>query len=579
MKRLLKFTVGCRGKLLASVLFAVAGVAGGIVPYFAVSKIAFDMIDNQATLAGMVRMVLFALLGYTIKVLFSAISTELSHQSAYGILVEIRTAMTAKLSRVPLGYVTERPSGELKTALVDTVEKLESPFAHLIPEMTANLLVPIVVLAYLFALDWRLALLSLVTIPVGLLFYIPLMRKYKQYYQKNVEAGNEMNSQAVEYVGGIEAIKTFNQSTASYEKFAGSVRNSLYAITSFFTKTLPEYTAVMTVIPSTLVVVLPAALYFYGQGTLELSTMLTCIILAFGLAGPLVQAMKYTDNIASMGTIMRQVTTILDAEEMKRPKMEKDLPNYKIVFDNVSFGYQDQEVLHGISFEAKPKEMTAIIGPSGSGKSTIAKLIAGFWEVVGGCIRLGGTDVRKLPLEQVSQIISYVSQDNFLFNLSIRENIRIGNPDATDREIENAAKKASCHDFILSLHQGYDTIVGEGGGQLSGGERQRISIARAMLKNSPVVLLDEATAYTDPENEAVIQQSVSRLVSGKTLIVIAHRLSTISSADNIILVNEGRIECQGTHHELLASSPMYQSMWKAHIGAKGLNSENGEVAS
>ena len=576
MKQLWKFTAGYRKKLFGSVLFAIAGVAGGMVPYFAASKVAFLMIEHPMEGKRMSWLVFLALLGYTGKVLFSAISTELSHQSAYGILVKIRTALTAKLSKVPLGYVTERPSGELKTILVDTVERLEAPFAHLIPELTANLFIPIAILIYLFFLDWRLALLSTITIPVGMLFYIPLMKKYKTYYGKNVEAGNEMNAQAVEYVGGIEAIKAFNQSASSYENYAGAVKTSLQAMTIFFTKTLPEYTAVMTVIPSTLVVVLPAAIYFYGTGTLELSAMLTCIILAFGLAGPLVQAMKYTDHIASMETIMHQVTAILEANEMKQIQSEHVLENTCITFEDVTFGYQDQEILHGISFEAKPKEMTAIIGPSGSGKSTIAKLIARFWDVGSGRILLGGMDVRELPFEQISQTISYVSQDNFLFNLSIRENIKIGKPEATDTEMEDAAKKASCHEFILSLEHGYDTIVGEGGGHLSGGERQRISIARAILKNSPVVLLDEATAYTDPENEAVIQQSVSRLVKGKTLIVIAHRLSTISSADTILLVHDGRIEHRGTHEELLESSSMYRGMWQAHIGARDNDSDRKE---
>lgn len=573
MKRIFAFTAGCRGKLAASVLFAVLSIAGGMIPYFAAAKITYQMIENQFTVTELGILVLTALLGYTAKVALGAVSTELSHQAAYKILVAIRTALTAKLSKVPLGYVTERPSGALKAVLVDTVEKLESPFAHLIPEMTANLLVPVAVFAYLFYLDWRLALLSIVTIPLGLLFYIPLMKKYKRYYKKNVEAANEMSAQAVEYINGIEAIKAFNQSVSSYESYAGAVKNSSRAITEFFTVTLPEYTALMTILPSTLLFVLPSALYFYSQGTLELSVMLTSIILSFGLTGPLVQAMKYTDNIASMGTIMNQVAEILNEKEMKRPLKEQALTDYCIAFEDVTFGYQDQEILHGISFEARPKEMTAIVGPSGSGKSTIAKLIAGFWDVSGGRITMGGVDVRSLPLNEVSSILSYVSQDNFLFHLSIRDNIKIGKPDASDLEIEEAAKKASCHEFIQHLEHGYDTVVGEGGGQLSGGERQRISIARAILKNSPVILLDEATAYTDPENEAIIQQSVSRLIRGKTLIVIAHRLSTISSADQIIVVSDGRIESRGTHEELLANSRMYHSMWNAHIGSKDMDPE------
>lgn len=578
MKKIFAFASRCKGKLVLSVLFAMLGIAGGMVPYFMAARISLAVIEGTYSMERMAGAVLAALLGYTAKVVFNALSTELSHQSAYSILQSIRNALTAKLSRVPLGYVTERPSGELKTVMVDTVEKLEAPFAHLIPEMTANLLVPVVLFVYLFSLDVRIALTSLITIPLGMLFYIPLMKKYKKHYRKKVEAENEMNAQSVEYINGIEAIKAFNQSAASYESYAAAVKNNCSTISEFFTATLAEYTAVMTILPSTLLFVLPASLYFYSQGTLSLGSLVTGIILSFGLAGPLVQALKYTDNIASMGTVMEQISDILKAEEMQRPTKEVPLKDCRIAFEQVTFGYGEQEILHGVSFTANQGEMTAIVGPSGSGKSTAAKLLAGFWEVGGGKITLGGVDVRDLPLEQVNNTISYVSQDNFLFNLSIRENIRIGNPKASDREVEEAARMASCHDFILSLKDGYDTAAGEGGGQLSGGERQRISIARAILKNSPVVLLDEATAYTDPENEAIIQQSISKLVQGKTMLVIAHRLSTISSADNIVLMDQGRVKEQGTHKELLKQGGMYERMWKAHMGSKDRDLKKEEMA-
>lgn len=578
MKKIFAFASRCKGKLALSVLFAILGITGGMVPYFMAARISLAVIEGTYSMERMAGAVLTALLGYTAKVVFNALSTELSHQSAYSILQSIRSALTAKLSRVPLGYVTERPSGELKTVMVDTVEKLEAPFAHLIPEMTANLLVPVVLFIYLFSLDVRIALTSLVTIPLGMLFYIPLMKKYKKHYRKKVEAENEMNAQAVEYINGIEAIKAFNQSAASYESYAAAVKNNCSTISEFFTATLSEYTAVMTILPSTLLFVLPASLYFYSGGTLSLGHLVTEIILSFGLAGPLVQALKYTDNLASMGTVMEQISDIIKAEEMQRPAKEVPLKDCRIAFENVTFGYGEQEILHGVSFAANQGEMTAIVGPSGSGKSTAAKLLAGFWEAGGGKITLGGIDVRDLPLEQVNRTISYVSQDNFLFNLSIRENIRIGNPKASDREVEEAAKLASCHEFILSLKDGYDTAAGEGGSHLSGGERQRISIARAILKNSPVVLLDEATAYTDPENEAIIQQSISKLVQGKTMLVIAHRLSTISSADNIILMDQGCVKEQGTHKELLKGGGMYERMWKAHMGSKDRDLKKEEMA-
>ncbi|WP_053956415.1 ABC transporter ATP-binding protein [Inediibacterium massiliense] len=570
--RLLSFASQCKGKMIASVIFAIIGIAGGMVPYFSIAHITVDLVEDHYTVQGMTFAVFIALIGYTIKVLCNLISTSLSHESAYSIIQNIRTSITKKLSKVPLGYVLNRPSGEMKTIIVDTVEKLEPPLAHLIPEMTSNLLVPICILVYLFYLDFRIALIALITIPMSIIFYIPLMKKYAYYYPKNVETGNDMNAQVIEYVNGIEAIKAFNQSAASYKKYSDSVKHSCDAITKFFIKTLLEYTAVMNIMPSTLLFVLPAGLYFYMNQTLSLATFITCIILSFGLGGPLIHAMKYTDNIASMGTVIHEVCEILDAEEMNRPIEYKKLIDYKIKFKGVTFGYNDTEILHKVSFETIPHGMTAIVGPSGSGKSTVAKLMASFWDCKDGKITIGGIDVKNISLSQISDVISYVSQDNFLFNLSIKENIRIGKKNATDEEIIEAAKKASCHEFIMSLENGYDTLAGEGGNHFSGGERQRISIARAILKNSPIIILDEATAYTDPENEAIIQESISKLVKGKTLIVIAHRLSTISSADHIVVMNQGSVVAQGKQKELLLKCPLYKDMWQAHIDAKDTDS-------
>ena len=250
---------------------------------------------------------------------------------------------------------------------------------------------------------------------------------------------------------------------------------------------------------------------------------------------------------------------------MERPEKRVQLKGEKIEFSNVSFSYKYTEVLHSISFEANENEMTALVGPSGSGKSTVARLIASFWNAGSGTVKIGGVDVQNIPLSQIMEHIAYVSQDNYLFHLSIRENIRIGKPDATNSEIENAAKKAACHDFITSLPNGYDTVVGDSGSNLSGGEKQRIAIARAILKDSPVVILDEATAFTDPENESIIQHSISELVAGKTLIVIAHRLSTITSADKIIVMNAGNIEAEGKHEELTQNCVLYRELWNAHI--------------
>lgn len=567
-KKLMIFATQCKGKMIISVVFAVLSVACGMIPYFAAAGITVKIIDGSANFKQLLYSILVILAGYTGKVIFNAISTSISHNAAFTILKNIRVKLAEKLSKVPLGYVLETPSGELKTIMVDTVEKLEEPLAHVIPEMTSNLLIPVFVLLYLFYLDLRMALISLVTIPIGMVFYKIIMKKYVYYYKKYVKAGNAMNSTIVEYVNGIEAIKAFNQSSDSYEKYASSVKDNCLAVTAFFKNTLFLYTAVMYVTPEALLFVIPSGLYFYMNGTLSLSIFITCIILCFGLLTPLVQAMQYTDSIASMGTIIGQVYEILDIEELKRPSEYKKLNHYKIKFQDVTFSYSDTEVLKGISFETVPHGMTAIVGPSGSGKSTVAKLIASFWEASAGKITIDNVDLRHIPLKQVSEGISYVSQENFLFNTSIKENIRIGKRDASDEEIIEAAKKASCHDFIMKLPKGYDTEAGEAGKHFSGGERQRISIARAILKASPVIVLDEATAYTDPENEAIIQESISQMVKGKTLIVIAHRLSTITPADNIVVINKGKIEAQGKHEKLLKKCSLYKKMWEAHIGTK-----------
>ena len=275
------------------------------------------------------------------------------------------------------------------------------------------------------------------------------------------------------------------------------------------------------------------------------------------------------DDLARVGTIVGEVVGILSWEELARPIQDKEkVENYSISLSDVTFAYHDKEVLHGVNIQIKEGTVNALVGPSGSGKSTIAKLIASLWDVKHGSIKIGGVDIRELSLEEYNQKVAYVSQDNYLFDDTIRENIRMGNLNATDEQVEEVAKKSGCHEFIMGLEHGYDTVVGSAGGHLSGGERQRISIARAMLKDAPIVILDEATAYTDPENEAVIQSSVARLVQGKTLIVIAHRLSTIADADRIFVVDDGKIAEEGTHQQLLENGKIYPKMWESHIGAK-----------
>lgn len=565
---LLSFARPCRGLLLSSVGLAVLGVASGMVPYFAVAALVVQLCAGTATPGSLVALAAIALLGQIGRVLLEAASTVLSHRAAFAILKGIRIDMAAKLSRMPLGNVLAMSSGSLKTLMVDTVEKMEVPLAHLIPELTSNLLVPVFMAAYLFWLDWRLALLAIATLPIGLICYMGMTKDYAVRHATAQRAGKAMNAAIVEFINGIGVIKVFNQSTASYEKFVAAVNDNRNAMADWFRATNGYYVAGMAIAPASLITVLPAGVYFHMNGTLETATAIACFILSLGLIQPILLALGYTDSIAMMDGTLKEVAALLDEPELKRPTNPTPLHGHGVAFDRVSFSYaKDIEVLHDVSFEAVEGGMTAIVGPSGSGKSTLAKLLVSFWEADHGRVLLGGVDARQLPLAQVMGMVAYVSQDNFLFHTSLKENIRIGRPEATDADVEAAAMAAACG-FIADFPDGYDTLAGDAGMRLSGGERQRIAIARAILKDRPIVVLDEATAFADPENEAFLQKSISRLVQGKTLVVIAHRLSTIVRADRIVVMDGGRVAAVGMHHELLQSSPLYLQLWEAHIGAR-----------
>ena len=565
LQYLLELAKPCKRLLATSVIFAVLGAAAGIVPYLAVSRLIIRICARDYTLQAIFVTALIALAGYLGQLCLSTLSTIRSHRAAFTVLRNIRMQLTAKLSRVPMGFILDTPSGKFKTMLVDTVEKLELPLAHIIPELTANLLIPFLMLVYFFYLDWRLALTAFATFPLGLICYMGMMKDYEKRYAKVLTASKNMDAATVEYIGGIEVIKAFNQSTVSYRKYTEAIAENENAKAEWFKKTNPYYAAGIAIAPSSLLGVLPLGCWFFIHGSISAGSFISCIILSLGLIAPLIQALRYTDSLAMVDSTVKEIAKLLEAEEMNRPKNAVPIKENTIAFSHVSFAYSNTEVLHDISFQAVPNGMTAFVGPSGSGKSTIARLIASFWEASKGSVMIGGCDVRNIPLSQVMERVGYVSQDNYLFHLSIRENIRIGKPDATDAEIEQAAKKASCHDFISALPQGYDTVAGDGGNNLSGGEKQRIAIARAILKDSPIIVLDEATAFTDPENEAVIQRSIGELVAGKTLIVIAHRLSTITMADKIIVMNHGRIEAEGRHQSLLESCELYRTLWNAHI--------------
>ena len=557
------------GKFIGSIILAVLGVACQMVPYFCVAHIVTLMLSGEQDFSSYMTACIVTLCGYLGKVVFANISTVISHTATYYTLRDLRENITEKLARVPMGTILDTPSGQYKTTIVDRVEGMEPTFAHLLPEMTANVLVPIVIVVYLLILDWRMALLSLVTLVVGLVVMSAGMKNYPVKWEGAVKAGKQMTDAIVEYIGGIEVVKAFSQSAGSYKKYSDAVNYNANYYVDWMRENQKTMSAYNAILPSVLICVLPCGFSFWLSGSLELSTFLSIVIFSLGLIGPIIAAFTFTDDLAVLGTNVEEISQLLNAEELNHKETPIKLENTGISLRSVSFSYDGTtEVLHDVNLTIHPGTMTALVGPSGSGKSTVAKLIAGYWDVTSGSITLGGHELKDMPLSEIADQISYVSQDNYLFNRSIRENIRMGRPSATDAEVEQAAKQSGCDAFIRKLDNGYDTVVGSAGSHLSGGERQRIAIARAMLKNAPVVILDEATAYIDPENEALVQKAISTLTVGKTLIVIAHRLSTIVGADNIVVVKDGTIHAQGTHEKLLETCPLYRDMWQAHIGAK-----------
>lgn len=562
------------GELICAIVMAATGTIGGIVPYVAAAQIIIALLQNNTQWNHYLLWCGVALGGYLVKTCFYNMALGISHKATFAILKEIRSRILEKLPKMPLGTVMDTSSGRMKQIIVDQVDSMETTLAHLLPEMTSNLLAPICILGYLFVLDWRMALISLISIPVGMIFMMSVMGGYGKDYEGAVKATREMNETIVEYIGGIEVIKAYNQGKNSYEKFSDRVRANAAYYYNWMKKCQLRMSLAYAITSATLITVLPVGWAFYQSGSLTMEKFILIIILSMGIVGPLIVAMGFTDNLAKIGTIVGSVDEILLGEEQEHGDKEVKLERMDITVENVSFGYHDEkEILHQVSLKIPAGSMTAFVGPSGGGKSTIAKLIAGFWDVTEGKICLDGVDEKEIPLEQLYGHVAFVSQDNYLFDETVRENIRMGRMDATDKEVEEVAKAAGCDAFIRNLEHGYDTKVGGGGAHLSGGERQRIAIARAMLKDAPIIILDEATAYMDPENEAVVQKAVAKLIQGKTVIVIAHRLSTITDADQIVVIQDGTVKAKGTHETLLTSCPLYKEMWQAHIGAK-----EGEVA-
>ena len=553
-----------KAQFTVSVILSFIAVLCGLASYGVIGILCGLIFDNDTQTSTLFLIIGFAALCKILNAVLLNLSTGISHKAAYRTLKDIRIALSEKMMRLPLGFFEKTGSGRLKTIIVDRVEEIEKTLAHFLPEMTANLCVPIGFTVWMFFIDYRLALCVLIWIILGLSIGMGMMKNYNEKYAGQVAAGKNMNQAVVEYVGGIEVIKTFNQTQGSYEKYSKAIEHHANYSVEWMKSNQLFASLSYSVAPVSIFGVLILGLIFYGNGSLDIANFFLFMIISLGIFGPIAKASSYVDQLAQMGSIAKEIKEILDYPELKRKNQDDALLNgYEIELNNISFSYDndDKLAIKNVSAIIPQKSMFALVGGSGGGKSTIAKLLAGYFDVSDGEIKIGGVNLTDISVEQLNKMIAYVDQDTYLFEMSIMENIRIANPNASDDEVVQVCKKVGCHDFISKLPNGYATQAGVAGNRLSGGEKQRIAIARAMMKDAPIMILDEATASSDPENEVAIQEALTVSAQNKTLIVVAHKLQTIKNAGQIAFVKDGEITHIGTHENLLMTCPSYKKLW------------------
>ena len=501
------------------------------------------------------------------------VSLMLSHIAAFNILYEIRMQLAQKMVRLPLGFFTRRASGELKKIMSDDVERIELFIAHHIPDIVTAVLFPLILTGYMFAVDWRLAIVVLAVLTVA--FYVIgrmyTGKKIREVSERYVETLGRMNAGIVEYIRGIQVVKAFTESTDAYRKLNDDIKEYRKFANEVNVQYQPTYVSFLTILSSALLFIIPVAVWLLVRSA-SYATFVPVMLMffLFGVAVffPVLKLLWIGSFLNQNNMGVQKIDDVLYMDEIEEPAAPQQPKDALVEFRNVSFAYDTMLILKEVSFIAHPGTVTALVGPSGAGKSTIAMLAARFWDVQGGEVLIGGVSVKEISTSVLMNKVAFVFQDNMLFFDTIEENIRMGNKTATFEEVVRAACAAQCHEFIEALPNGYQTLVGEGGTYLSGGEAQRVALARAILKDAPIVLLDEATAFADPENEGKILEAFSHLIKGKTVLVIAHRLGTITNADCILYVDKGVIAERGTHEDLLSLGGSYARMWETYNRAK-----------
>lgn len=578
LPRLIEIAGSKKWWLFTSMILAVFATVIQFAPTVIVYEIIRELAANANDLSGVDRDLLWRMgwlslgaVGVFGVLLY--VSSMLSHIAAFNILYGIRVKLAEKLPRLSMGYFTNTASGKIKKILAEDVEQIEVFVAHHIPDITSAIIFPVLVIGYLFVLDWRMALAALIPFPIviTLMAKVMMSNESMQLYHKHHTSLENMNSAVVEYVRGMPVVKVFGTETESFRRLEETIishRDWSQRVNTSYSNTYP---ALLTAASSSLMFIVPVAVWLLYRtpdpgGLIPMVLFFTLI--GGGFFFPLLKLTFMAGLLNQISLGVERIDAILEEKEVPEITSFSLPSDSTITFENVAFAYDDTSVLQDISFTAKPGTVTALVGSSGAGKTTIGLLTARFWDVQSGVICIGGVDIRNMKIETLMEHVSFVFQDGFLFFDTIEENIRMGNSSATKEEVIAAAKAAQCHEFIERLPNGYQTLVGEGGTYLSGGEQQRVGIARAILKASPIVVLDEATAYADPENEGKILDGLSRLIQNKTVLIIAHRLSTITQADQILVIDEGRIVERGTHTDLVAIQGVYHNMWNTYSKAR-----------
>lgn len=571
MSAILKYAGKYRRHIFTALALISISVPIGVVPYFLISSLIGGYINETAVMADVVRTSVLILLCFTVKYILYGEGLNLSHEGAFGTLYNMRVKLADNLMHQPLGEVADGGTGKYKKSFVEEIGRIELMLAHMLPEGIPNLVMPFIVLAVIFVTDWRMGLLSLASLPFGIIGMGLMMKSGVKKMPLYYEAGARLNNAVVEYVSGMEVIKIFGQTTSSFKKYSDTVENYKVFTLDWFKESWRSMSLVYAGMPCTVLLTLPVGAIMYYNGNLDLNTWIFVLMLDLSMSGPLTRVINFFPMFPQVDYTVKQLEALYSTEDVHSGNVSELPESYDVEFKNVTFAYKDKDVLKNVSFKAEQEKKTALVGESGSGKSTAARLAVHYWDVSDGIITIGGRDIREYTFDTLMSMTAYVAQDNFLFKGTIADNLRMGKKDATMAEMIEAAKAAACHDFISKLPHGYDTEVGVLGGKLSGGERQRITIARAILKNAPIIILDEATAYTDAENEELITNALNELTKGRTVIMIAHRLGTIADADNIVVLDSGRVSANGTHDELMESSSIYRRLWQMSLEAGSWN--------